>query len=289
MYLESFELPSVFWEEQFLNDDVKMKQTCYNSYYPFKIFPEKHLSELQFASVTFFYGGNGSGKTTLLNVIAEALQLHRGTYFNKSAFFDDFVSHCEFYTPRYATLIPEESEMITSDDVFDYLLDVRCMNQQIDERREDLFQEYLNEKYTAFQMKSMEDFEKLKQHNEARRLTTSKYVQKRVMQNLPERSNGESAFWYFTEHIKENALYLLDEPENSLAADLQLQLRTFIEDSARYFHCQFIIATHSPFLLAMADSVIYDLDENPVSTKKWTELKNIRSYFDFFMEHKDEF
>jgi len=138
-------------------------------------------------------------------------------------------------------------------------------------------------------MKSMEDFEKLKQHNDARRLTTSKYVKKRVMQNLPERSNGESAFRYFTEHIKENALYLLDEPENSLAVDLQLQLRKFIEDSARYFHCQFIIATHSPFLLAMTDSIIYDLDENPVSTKKWTELKNVKSYFDFFMEHKDEF
>ena len=45
-------------------------------------------------------------------------------------------------------------------------------------------------------------------------------------------SNGESAFRFFTEHIKEHALYLLDEPENSLAADLQLQLSQFIADTA---------------------------------------------------------
>lgn len=289
MYLESFELPGVVWEEKFLHENIKTKRTCYSSCYPFQIFPEKHLDELQFAPVTFLYGGNGSGKTTLLNVIAETLHLNRGTYFNKSAFFDDFVSHCEFYTPPYSATIPEESRMITSDDVFDYLLDIRCMNEQIDARREDLFQEYLDEKYSHFQMKSIDDYEKLKQHNDARRLTTSKYVQQRVMQNLPEKSNGESAFCYFTEHIRENALYLLDEPENSLAVDLQLQLRKFIEDSARYFHCQFIIATHSPFLLAMKHSKIYDLDEIPVSVKKWTELKNIRAYFDFFMEHREEF
>lgn len=289
MYLESFELPSVLFEEIFLGRDIKIKQTCYASHYPFQIFPQKHLSELKFSPVTFFYGGNGSGKTTLLNVIAEALHLDRGTYFNRSAFFEDFVSHCEFYTPRYSSVIPKESRMIASDDVFDYLLDIRSMNEQIDDRREDLFQEYRDEKYSSFQMQSIADYEKLRKHNDAKRLTTSKYVNHRLMKNLPEKSNGESAFSYFTEHIKENALYLLDEPENSLAVDRQLELRKFIEDSARYFHCQFIIATHSPFLLSMKQSSIYDLDEDPVTVKKWTELKNVKAYFDFFMEHQTEF
>ena len=75
MHLESFSLPSPAWEENYLSPDVnpEMKRTCYTSYYPFKIFPEKQLTELHFAPVTFLYGGNGSGKTTLLNLIAERL------------------------------------------------------------------------------------------------------------------------------------------------------------------------------------------------------------------------
>ncbi|MEF9921443.1 MAG: AAA family ATPase, partial [Anaerovoracaceae bacterium] len=101
--------------------------------------------------------------------------------------------------------------------------------------------------------------------------------------------NGESAFWYFTQEIKENGIYLLDEPENSLSADLQLQLLDFIQDSARFFNCQFIISTHSPFLLSMEQAKIYDLDETPVRVKLWTELENVRKFYDFFREHSDEF
>ena len=94
---------------------------------------------------------------------------------------------------------------------------------------------------------------------------------------------------YFTDRILENALYLLDEPENSLSYALQKDLAKYISDSARHFGCQFIIATHSPILLSMADSVIYDLDETPVTMKKWTELANVRLLFDFFEEKRDEF
>lgn len=48
-----------------------------------------------------------------------------------------------------------------------------------------------------------------------------------LMGNVPEHSNGESAFIYFSDKIKENALYLLDEPENSLSSQKQLELRNF--------------------------------------------------------------
>ena len=47
-------------------------------------------------------------------------------------------------------------------------------------------------------------------------------------------SNGESAMKYFVDHISENALYLLDEPENSLSIALQQELCKYIEDSARF-------------------------------------------------------
>ena len=63
----------------------------------------------------------------------------------------------------------------------------------------------------------------------------------------------------------------------------------FLEESARFFECQFIISTHSPFLLGMRGAKIYDMDEEPVDVKRWTELEGIRAYFDFFKRHEDEF
>ena len=57
----------------------------------------------------------------------------------------------------------------------------------------------------------------------------------------------------------------------------------------RFFGCQFVIATHSPFLLSMREAKIYDLDEDVVDVKRWTELKNVRAYYEFFKKHEDEF
>lgn len=71
----------------------------------------------------------------------------------------------------------------------------------------------------------------------------------------------------YSNAIKENVLYLLVEPENSLSAALQMKLKSFLEDSARFYHCQFIISTHSPFLLSMQGAKIYDLDSDPIGVK----------------------
>jgi predicted ATPase len=39
----------------------------------------------------------------------------------------------------------------------------------------------------------------------------------------------------------------------------------------------------------MPNALIYDLDSYPVETKKWTELENVRKYFEFFEKHRDQF
>ena len=109
------------------------------------------------------------------------------------------------------------------------------------------------------------------------------------MGNVRTRSNGESALAVFSERIREDALYLLDEPENSLSPERQLELAQFLHDSARFYNCQFIIATHSPFLLAMPGARVYDLDAEPVTTRKWTELENVRATWEFFQRHRNEF
>ena len=283
IYLTQFKFPDVEREYDFL---MGMRRTCYDSFYPFQVLTKNNLQVLDFEPITILYGGNGSGKSTALNVIAEKLQLDRDTLFNRSNFFEDYIQMCEF---EVAQEIPVNSRIVTSDDVFDFMLNLRTINDGINVKREDLFQEYLDVKYAKFQMKSLADYEQLKKVNMARSKTQSKYIRNNLMDNVREHSNGESAFIYFADKIKESGLYLLDEPENSLSPERQQELLQFIEDSARFFGCQFVIATHSPFLLSLKGAKIYDLDENPVDVKKWTELENVRVYYEFFKKHEREF
>ncbi|MDY4062893.1 MAG: AAA family ATPase [Candidatus Limiplasma sp.] len=283
LYLSRFAFPDDEKEFDFL---LTVKRKCYNSFYPFKVLSARGLLELEMEPVTILYGGNGSGKTTALNVMAEALKLQRDSRYNRSRFFEDYIALC---THELRGEIPERSRVITSDDVFDFMLNLRAVNAGVDEKREELFQEYLDAKYSDFHFRTMEDYDRLKTVNMARSNTQSRYVRKNLMGNLPEHSNGESAFLYFTQRIEEDGLYLLDEPENSLSPARQQELCQFIEDSARFFHCQFLIATHSPFLLAMRGAKVYDLDANPVTIRRWTELPAVRAYYDFFQAHAKEF
>ena len=283
IYLSHFEFPSREREYDFT---MRLKRTCYDTIYPFLILSEHQLKMLDFEEVTILYGGNGSGKTTALNVIAEKLGLTRDTLYNRSNFFEDYTEMCSYETIRK---IPKDSRIITSDDVFDFMLNLRSINEGIDRKREELFEDYLEAKYSRFQMHSLEDYETLKKVNSARRSTQSKFVRNNLQDNVREHSNGESAFLYFADKIKENGLYLLDEPENSLSPEKQRELLRFLEDSARFFQCQFVIATHSPFLLSMKGAKIYDLDEETVDVKRWTELGNVRAYYDFFKKYEREF
>ena len=283
IYLEYFTFPDSDREFDFF---VNQKRTCYDSFYPFQILSGHHLQRIDFEPVTILYGGNGSGKTTVLNVIGEKLQLSRDSVFNKSNFFQDYLDLCDY---QLKGRIPVNSRVITSDDVFDYMLNIRSMNEGIDRKKESLFEDYLDAKYADFQMRSLDDYERLKKVTKARRLTQSRYVRSELMDNIREYSNGESAFIYFSEKITENGLFLLDEPENSLSPARQQELVKFLEDSARFFGCQFVISTHSPFLLAMRGAKIYDLDEDPADVKKWTELENVRAYYTFFRDHSEEF
>ncbi len=95
-------------------------------------------------------------------------------------------------------------------------------------------------------------------------------------------------FIYLLEKIK-----CLAEPvkyaDNSLAPKSQLMLKEYIENSAKGCGCQFIIATHSPFLLALEDATIYNLDTMYGEQERWTELENTRTYYEFFKSYSDEF
>ena len=283
LYLSRFAFPDADAEFDFR---LSIRRTCYDSFYPFGVLSARGLRELTFEPVTILYGGNGSGKTTAVNVIGEKLNLTRDAMYNRSNFFEDYTGLCRYET---RVPIPRESRIITSDDVFDYMLDLRALNGGIDRRREDLFEEYLENRRGEFRLQSLDDYEQLRRVKLPRSRTQSRYVRANLKDNVRERSNGESAFYCFTERIRENALYLLDEPENSLSPERQRELVKFMEDSARFFGCQFVIATHSPFILAMRGAKIYDLDADPAAVRRWTELPAVRAYYEFFRERAGEF
>ena len=184
---------------------------------------------------------------------------------------------------------PREIKHITSDDVFDYLLDIRSINSGVNRRKEELTKEFLNNKYGDYDS-NLASYEKIKNSYESKHQTMSKYIRTRLTNNnIIEQSNGESSLMFWEREIKEDSIYLLDEPENSLSAENQLKLRQFIEESVRFYNCQFIISTHSPFLLSLKDAKIYNLDETPVKEEKWSNLPNVKIYYDFFKDRKNDF
>ena len=293
IYLEQFTIPDEKTEET-----ISHVQACnywqkgyMDNRYPCEVFTDRELHSLDFSTVTILYGGNGSGKSTLLNLIAEKLHLNRLSPFNKSTIYNYYLEFCNYklaYDDDDDELeIPEHSRILTSDDVFDYMLNIRVNNENIDKSVEKArdYREKLAFKQTI-KIKSMEDYERLKEQLEARRLSGRKYVQKYVGEGIRPKSNGETALRFFNSRIENDILCLLDEPENSMSPIFQIELVKNIEDMARFCGCQFIIATHSPFLLAIKNAKIYNLDASPITLAKWWELENPKIYFDFFISIK---
>ena len=284
IFLRQFELLNEQQEHNIIT--YQERRNIFNNYYPIGLFSKKNFNEIKFDNITIFYGGNGSGKTTLLNIISEKLESIRKSTLDKGSFFDLYVRSCEY---DMSLDEPLEIKTITSDDVFDYLLDIRSINSHVNRRKERLSKEYLEAKFSN-DNSSFDNYEQLKNSYDSKSKTMSKYIRDRLSNNnIQEQSNGESALMFWEREIKENSIYILDEPENSLSAENQLKLKTFIEESARFYNCQFIISTHSPFLLNLNEAKIYDLDSIPVISKKWTELKNIKLYYNFFKEHESDF
>lgn len=295
IFLSSFHMLSKEEDENFfVPGSPTFKSKNYTTYhtteYPFVLFRERDLPDFDFGDITVFYGNNGSGKSTILNVMAEALGLDRGTPYNRSDFFDDYVELCRY---ELAEPLPDASRIITSDDVFERVLDIRRINEGIDRKKVSAISEYVNERSSAEpnQLQGLDDYERWKNAYAARKksATQSRYVRSHVMRNLQECSNGESALSFFVDSIADGALYLLDEPENSLSPKNQVMLKYFIEDCVRCHDCQFVISTHSPFILSLRGAKIYNIDSAPITRSTWTELEGVRVYYDFFAEHRNEF
>lgn len=272
IYLKKFELPD--------KEDY--------SGYPFHLFLQKEFFNIKFDTITIFYGDNGSGKSTLLNIITETINkdkkiIKRKNDILKSEYFDMYINECKYYIEND---IPQGSKIICSEDIFQNILSKREKNKKKNNSREDLKMQYLEYKYNPINSSSLED---LSLSVETRKRTQSKFIKSRIEENEKEFSNGQTALDFFDKELQENSLYLLDEPENSLSPKFQLELVQLINELTRFFKCQFIIATHSPFFLAIQNAKIYNLDKTPAAEEKWYELENMQIYYNFFKGNKSYF
>ena len=272
IYLKKFELPD--------KEDY--------SGYPFHLFLQKEFFNIKFDTITIFYGDNGSGKSTLLNIITETINkdkkiIKRKNDILKSEYFDMYINECKYYIEKD---ISQGSKIICSEDIFQNILSKREENKKKNSLREDLKMQYFQYKYNPINYSSLED---LSLSVETRKRTQSKFIKSRIEENEKEFSNGQTSLDFFDKELQEGCLYLLDEPENSLSPKFQLELVQLINELSRFLKCQFIIATHSPFLLSIPNAKIYNLDEIPVTEKKWYELENMQIYYNFFKGNKSYF
>lgn len=234
-----------------------------------------------FNNITVLYGNNGSGKSTMLNLIANKLNItgaEEPTNNAHNKYPLDYMLNCSYSlgenkSDEESDRIPHNSLYIKSEDI---LYEIKKIQQEAVLKEGYLYQ-HSKLGYTK------ELLEKLKHSSQM-------YKQIEIMKFANEKySNGETSIQMFDEYLTPNGLYLLDEPETSLSPTNQIQLAEEINKLARFFNCQFIIATHSPFMLGTLDAKIYNLDAPLLRTYKWTELENVRFFYDFFRARSKEF
>ncbi len=100
--------------------------------------------------------------------------------------------------------------------------------------------------------------------------------------SLHQQSHGESFMALAENRMRENGFYILDEPEAALSPQRLIRflrrLHELVKDG-----CQFVIATHSPILLAYPDAWIYEMSPEGPQRRDWDSLEHVKLTRDFLM------
>lgn len=240
--------------------------------WPYSIPALRGCDMLEFDSpVTLLCGENGSGKSTLLESLA--VKLSAPAVGRIDAARDETLNALRPYARGIRTVFarkPRVTLFLRSEDFFGFI-------QRMQAERRDMLQE----------LARVDDENKGRSvfaQNQARMAYAGTIgdMEGRYGQDLLDQaSHGESFLRLFGERLAPGGLYLLDEPEAPLSPLRQMALLSLVRQMAGEEDCQFIIATHSPVLLAYPDAVLYTFDEAPVARTRYDALESISLLRDF--------
>ena len=238
--------------------------------FPFTLEIIRSLHEIQFTSpVTFFVGENGSGKSTLLEAIACAVE--SVTVGSESVKMDRSLAHIRKLAQYFRlawTKRTRKGFFLRAEDFFGYAKTMRKTREELEQDLSNVEGEYKDRsKYAA-------DLARMPYQGQLAA------IQNRYGKDLDQYSHGESFLTLFQARFVPGGLYLLDEPEAALSPMRQLTflaaLKQMVQENA-----QFIIATHSPILLAFPDAQILQFANGRIHEVEYNQLEHVQLTRDF--------
>jgi len=238
--------------------------------FPFQLEVVKSLHELDLSSpVTFFVGENGSGKSTIMETLACAI--NPVTVGSESVRTDRTLAAVrklsKYFRPVW-TKRTHKGFFLRAEDFFGYARNMR-------QTREDLQQE-LDKVEGEYQGRSKfaADLARTPYANEL------DAIRRRYGDGLDVHSHGESFMALFQARFVPGGLYLLDEPEAALSPTRQLTFISILKQMIGQ-DSQFIIATHSPIILAFPGASILSFDGGRIRKVKYEQLEHVNLTRDF--------
>lgn len=212
-------------------------------------------------------GDNGSGKSTLLEAIAFKLRLPtigKHTHLTDSSFAIER-SLSDYFHIRWQNKTPH-GMFFRAEDYIGFVRSINTLKEELDQE--------LKEMRNYIQGEGLERAKALfdKQKNE---------LEHRYRGNLAEKSHGEGFLEIFSSRIHGNGVYILDEPEASLSPMKQLALVSLLKTHAEQGDAQFILATHSPIIMAIPGSSIYYINEGAIENISWQDTEHYQVYHHF--------
>mgnify|MGYP000864638703 CR=1 FL=1 len=235
--------------------------------YPFNVADKLMPDTLDFPTpVTFFVGENGSGKSTILEAIAAKINLPA---IGGEAIAYDKTLDATRQLSKYMKLVwnrrTHRGFFMRSEDFFNFTRRIFNLSQELAAEAQS-FENSLSGYGLQLAQGTVRG---------QRQALIEKYGE-----DLQANSHGEAILRVLIQRIVPDGIYLLDEPETPFSPQRQLSLISIIKQMVEE-NCQFIIATHSPILLAFPNAAIYSFDEVPVQIKKYDELEHVNLTRDF--------
>lgn len=237
--------------------------------FPFNVPVIKALDTLEFPTpITFFVGENGSGKSTILEAIAAATNLP--TIGEQDTERDSTLQDIRRLSQKIKWVWSKRVKLgffMRSEDFFGFS---KRISQQAAYMKKML--EGGNEEDALYHEGQSEFARQLSKQGYAREHQSLKHL---YGDGLDAQSHGESYFKLFNARFRSGGLYLLDEPEAPLSPNRQLTLIAMIKQMIDQ-DAQFIIATHSPILLAYPDATIYNFEHGQILHADYEELEHVQ-------------